>query len=273
MHRVWCDLAFMYTTTFTQRSSYTCKCTVLLWIRFCGDWTNVSGQQHWVSCISFHWELFSSWFTSYKRSGQILLLSHTNKIHYVIKWTLIWQIKVSNMHTRQYSASNKRIDTLQWCVIQAPNPCSFPVPADTSFLMESSKKVGKKQKWRLLKFKITRYFHNYRTKHQNTLPSLPLLKNLTCLHSLFNFYQKTEHCEGKWLASHPTYSSALVLFHDRRNLPPSNLPVSGCNHSQVYQSGLTRERLHYLGYQSLKPQGILPYLYLHTVLTAYTTHP
>lgn len=113
------------------------------------------------------------------------------------------------MHTRQYSASIKRIDTFQWCIIQAPNPCSFPVPADTSFLMESSKKVGKKQKWRLLKVKISSYFYNYRTKHQNPLPSLPLLKHLkktplACTaYSIFIRRQNTVK-ESDWLPPQPT---------------------------------------------------------------------
>lgn len=108
----------------------------------------------------------------------------------------------------------KNIDTFQWCIIQAPNPCWFPVPADTSFLMESSKKVRKKQKWRLLKFKISKYFHSYRTKHQNPLPSLPLLKHLkenqlACTaHSMFIRRQNIVK-QSAWL---PTQTIPQLLF-------------------------------------------------------------
>lgn len=77
------------------------------------------------------------------------------------------------------------------------------------------------------------------------------------------------------MASHPTHSSALVLFHDKGNLPPSNLPVSGPSHSpgRLHHCSPTRDRMHYHGHQCLKPQGILPYFCLLTVLTAYSAHP
>lgn len=168
----------------------------------------------------------------------------------------------------------KRTDTFQWCTIQAPNPCSFPVPADTSFLMESSKKVRKKQKWRLLKFKISRCFHSYRTNHQNPLPSLPLLKHLKKTHlpaQLIQYLSEDETLtKSDWLPTQPIPQLWFCFMIEEICLPPTCLyQVLG----GLHQSSLTRERLPYLGNQPLKPQSILPHFYLHTVLTAYTTHP
>lgn len=183
------------------------------------------------------------------------------------------------MHTSQYSASIKRIDTFQWCVIQAPNPCSFPVPADTSFLMEISKKVGKKQKWRLLKFKTTRYFHSYRTKHQNPLPCLPLLKhlkkNLTCLHSLFIFIRRWNTVkESDWLPTQPIPQLWFGFVTEEICFPLSCLyqVVTTAQEGSISLAS-PEEDSSILGISTLKPQGILPYLSLYTVLTAYTTHP
>lgn len=131
------------------------------------------------------------------------------------------------MHTRQYSASLKRMDTFQWCIIQAPHPCSFPVPADTSFLMESSKKVGKKQKWRLLKFKMSRHLHSYRTNYQNPLPSL-LLKHskknpLACTaYSILIRGQNTVK-ESDWLPTQPIPQLWFCFMMEEICFPPSCL--------------------------------------------------
>lgn len=184
------------------------------------------------------------------------------------------------MHTRQYSASIKRMDSFQWCIIQAPHPCSFPVPADTSFLMESSKKVGKKQKWRLLKYKMSRHFHSYTTKYQNPLPSLPLLKHLkkktplACTAYLI-FIRRQNTVKGiDWPPTQPIPQLCFCFMIEEMCLPPSCLHQvqATAQEGSISQSSHTRGRLHYLG-QPLKPRGILPYSYLHPVLTACTTHP
>lgn len=172
------------------------------------------------------------------------------------------------MHTRQYSALIKRIDTFQWCIIQAPNPCSFPVPADTSFLMESSKKVGKKQKWRLLKFKISRYFHSYRTKHQNPLPSLPLLKHL----------KKNPHLPAQLIQF---LSENGTLWRKRTRFPPNPCLSFGCFMREeicllptcLYQVLASPEKdSTTLGTSPSNPKAFY-LISIYTVLTAYSTHP